>query len=66
MRILLTAAIAIYVAASICGLLVLATILPGLWAFLVLPAGIVNGLVVGDMLHETWRTEGQYDDGECV
>jgi hypothetical protein len=62
-RVLLTLAVAVYVLAAVCGQLVLAALLPGLWAVLVLPLGVVNGLIAGDMLGTIWKLQGQYDDG---
>jgi hypothetical protein len=63
-KLALTAAVALYVLAALCGLLVLATLLPGLWAVVVLPAGLLNGWIASDMLGAVWGLEDQFDHGE--
>lgn len=62
-RIALTFGVGLYVIAAVCGLLVLATLLPGAWKGLTLPALAVAGWIASDMIGVIWNLEGQYDDG---
>ena len=62
-RIALTVGVALYVLVALAGSLAAASILPGAWALLTLPATAVTGWLASDMLGIVWRLEGQFDDG---
>lgn len=61
-RLLLTAAVALYVALSLAGLLALASLLPGPWKLLTLPAMAVVGLTASDMIATIWGLTDTFGD----
>jgi hypothetical protein len=57
-KILLTAAVALYLLFVLAGLMCLAAVLPGAWALLTFPMGAWNGYMVAGLLGTIWESDG--------
>jgi hypothetical protein len=57
-KILLTAAVALYVLFVVACLVGLAAVLPGAWALLTAPLGAWNGYMAADLVSSIWESDG--------
>jgi hypothetical protein len=58
LKLLLTAAVALYLVFVLAGLMCLAAVLPGAWALLTFPLGAWNGYMVADLVSSIWESDG--------